>query len=223
MLTDIEIRKAKPREKPYRLTDGLGLYLLVTPAGGKLWRWKYRFQGAEKLMTFGQCPDVPLASARERLGTARRLLASGVDPMEQPKAKKAARDDSFKHVTSLRLGHWKVDKSERHVRTTEQRLTEYVYDLMGHKAMDTIDAADLVKVVKAVEAKGISETARRVFEVISQVFRYAIAHGLAKRNPAADIKPSDVLKPYKSRNLARIDSSALPDLLRAIEVYQGKA
>jgi integrase len=88
--------------------------------------------------------------------------------------------------------------------------------------MDAIEAPDLVKVVKAVEAHGISETARRVFEVIGQIFRYAVAHGYAKRNPAADVKPADILKPFKSRNLARIDASALPGLLRAIEVYQGK-
>jgi integrase len=142
--------------------------------------------------------------------------------MEQRRAQKAAQSDSFKAVAAAWLEHWKVDKSERHVRTTEQRLGDYVYRHLGHKAMDAIEAPDLVRVVKAVDDRGIGETARRVFEVIGQIFRYAVAHGYAKRNPAADVKPADILKPFKSRNLARIDASALPGLLRAIELYRGK-
>jgi Phage integrase family. len=222
MLTDTAIRKAQPKPKEYRMTDGRGLYLLVTPSGGKLWRWKYRFEGREKKMTFGSYPDMPLLDARERHAAGRRVLAAGVDPMEQRKAEKTERDNSFKHVAALWLETWKADKSERHVRTTEQRLNDHVYPVIGHLSLDAIDAGHVVKVIKAVEAKGISETARRIFEVISQVYRYAIPHGLAKRNPAGDFKPSDVLKPFKSRNLARIDGSALPGLLRAIEVYRGK-
>ena len=222
MLTDTAVRKARPNETPYRMTDGLGLYLMVTAAGGKLWRWKYRFQGVEKLMSFGQYPDVPLVDARGLHAAARKLLAAGVDPMERRRAQKAAQSDSFRAVAAAWLDHWKVDKSERHVRTTEQRLGDYVYRHLGHKAIDAIETPDLVKVVKAVEARGIGETARRVFEVIGQIFRYAVAHGYVKRNPAADVKPADILKPFKSLNLARIDASALPGLLRAIEIYRGK-
>jgi hypothetical protein len=148
VLTDTEIRKSKPKTKPYRMTDGLGLYLMVTPTGGKLWRWKYRFRGVEKLMSFGQCPDVSLADARERLAAARKLLAGGVDPMEQRKAEKAARSDSFESVAALWLDHWKVDKSERHVGTTERRLQRNVFPMLGAKAMDAIEAADLVKMAR---------------------------------------------------------------------------
>ena len=109
-LTETEIQKSKPREKPYRLPDGKGLFLFITPTGGKLWRFKYRHGGMQKLMALGKYPDVPLALARERHAEARRLLATSVDPMEQRKAKKnaekAAVENSFQSVTARWLEHW---------------------------------------------------------------------------------------------------------------------
>src|ERR1017187_2436348 len=101
-LTDTEVRKARPAEKPYRLSDGGSLYLWVTPAGGKLWRWAYKHEGKEKLMSFGKYPDVSLALARERHGEARKLLAQGIDPMEERKAaktaEKSAAENSFRTI-----------------------------------------------------------------------------------------------------------------------------
>jgi hypothetical protein len=129
MLTDTKIRNAKPQENPYRVLDGLGLHLMVTPSGGKLWRWKYRFHGVEKLMSFGQYPDVPLEAARGLHAAARRLLATAVDPMAAKKAEKAARSDSFESVAALWLDHWKVDKSKRHVDTTERRRSEMSFPM----------------------------------------------------------------------------------------------
>ena len=114
-LTDVEIRRAKAREKAYRLSDSGGMYLWVTPAGGKLWRWAYVYEGKEKLMSFGRYPDVSLAIARERHGDARRLLASGVDPMAQRKAEKTAErvasENSFANVASKWLEQWQHGKS----------------------------------------------------------------------------------------------------------------
>jgi integrase len=226
LLTDTEIRKAKTKEVAYRMTDGRGLYLTVTPTGGKLWRWKYRFQGAEKLMSFGQYPDVSLADVRERHGGARKLLAAGVDPMEKRKAEKAAATlgdtRSFRTVGLLWLDHWKADKSERHVGSTRRRLDANVFPMLGARPIAEIEAPELVAMVKAVEARGVGDLARRALETSGQIFRYAVAHGHAKRNPCADIKPADVLRPTRSVNLARVDAAALPALLRAIEVYRGK-
>ena len=112
MLTDTEIRKSKAGEIAYRLADGKGLYLFVTPAGGKLWRWKYRHGGKQKLMALGQYPDVPLVLARQRHAEARALLATGVDPMEQRKTEKSAlkatSQNSFQIVAGLWLEHWRV-------------------------------------------------------------------------------------------------------------------
>ena len=226
MLSDTGIQRRKPCIAPYRMTDGRGLYLMVTPAGGKLWRWKYRFAGAEKLMSFGKYPDVSLVDARERHGAARKLLAAGVDPMEQRRAERAASASadasSFRTVAGLWLEHWRLDKSEQHVGTTERRLEANVFPLLGARPIDEIEAIELVRMVKAIEARGVGDLARRALETSGQIFRYAIAHGHCKRNPAADIKPRDVLKPFRSRNLARVDAAALPALLRAIEVYRGK-
>ena len=117
-LTDTEIRKSRPCEKAYRLPDGKGLFLFVTPTGGRLWRYKYRHDGKQKLMALGQYPDVPLALARERHATARRLLATGVDPMEQRKAEKitlrSTAQDSFHAIAVQWFDHWKVEKSAEH-------------------------------------------------------------------------------------------------------------
>lgn len=225
MLTDTAIRKAKPGLKKYRMADGRGLFLLVTPAGGKLWRWKYRFEGAEKLMSFGGYPDVSLVDARERHGAARKLLASETDPMRQRKAERAATAvasaDSFATVAALWLAHWRVGKSERHADATERRIAANIFPHLGAMAISDIEPPDLVAMAKAIEARGVGDLAKRAMETAGQIFRYGIAHGHCKRNPAAEIRPSDVLKATKKSNLARVDAAELPGLLRAIEVYRG--
>jgi integrase len=222
VLTDTAIRRAKG---PGRMADGRGLYLLLTPAGGKLWRWKYRFEGAEKLMSFGGYPDVSLIDARERHSAARKLLASGVDPMAQRKADKVALAtadaSSFRSVALLWLDHWKVDKSLQHVITTRRRLEANVYPMLGARPIDKIAAPEIVAMAKAVEARGVGDLAKRSLETTGQIFRYAVAHGHCERNPAAEIKPSDVLKPTKKVNLSRVSADQLPGLLKAIEVYHG--
>jgi integrase len=199
---------------------------VVTPTGGKLWRWKYRFQGVEKLMTFGKYPDVSIDAARTRLSAARELLAAGVDPMAQRKAEKvaAALEDarSFRTVGGQWHEHWRVDKSAQHLDSTRRRLEANVYPHLGERPIDEIKTPELVRMVKAIEARGVGDLARRALETTGQIFRYGVAHGYCERNPCADIKPGDVLKPTRSRNLARVDATALPALLRAIEVYQGK-
>ena len=225
-LTDTEIRRSKFADKPYRLTDGRGLYLHITKTGGKLWRWKYRFEGKEKLMALGQYPDVPLADARDRLAEARRLLASGVDPMATRKAEKAAKREaganSFQAIAALWLEHWCADKSPRHADTTRRRLEANVFPCLGARPIAEIEPPELVAMVKAIEARGAGDLAKRALETAGQIFRYAIAHGYASRNPVAEFKPADVLKPTRKVNLARVDAKELPALLRAIEVYRGK-
>lgn len=224
-LTDTEIRKAKTGKRAYRLPDGKGLFLFVTPTGGKLWRYKYRYDGKQKLMALGQYPDVPLALARERHLVARKLLATGVDPMAQRKAEKnAARaeaENAFKNIAWLWFDHWKLEKSAQHVDATRRRMEANMLPVLGERPISEIEAPELVTMVKAIEARGASDLAKRAMENAGQIFRFAIAHGYAKRNPASEIRPSDILKPTRKTNLARIDAKDLPALLRAIEVYQG--
>jgi integrase len=226
VLTDTEIRKAKPKDKPYQMTDGRGLFLWVTPKGAKLWRWKYRFNGDQKQISYGQYPDVPLVDARERHAEARKLLAAGVDPMAQRKAEKAALmasdANSFHAIAGLWLAHWSVGKSMRHVVTTRRRMEANVFPSLGARPIAEIEAPELVATVKAIDARGASDLAKRALETTGQIFRDAIAHGHAKRNPAAEIRPGDILKPTRKVNFARVDAQELPALLRAIEVYRGK-
>jgi integrase len=225
VLTDTEIRKAKPKDAPFQMADGHGLFLRVTPVGSKLWRWKYRFDGAQKEMSFGQYPEVSLQAARERHTEARKLRAAGVDPMAQRKAEKvalmASDSNSFHAIAGLWLAHWRVGKSPRHVDTTRRRMETNMLPLLGARPIAEIEAPELVAMVKAIEARGASDLAKRALETTGQIFRYAIAHGYAKRNPAADIRPGDILKPTRKVNFARVDAKELPALLRAIEVYRG--
>lgn len=176
-------------------------------------------------MSFGQYPDVSLANARERHAAARKLLSDGVDPMAQRKAErvKSASADahSFRSIAHLWIEHWSVGKSRRHVDTTRRRLEANTLPMLGARPVAKIEAPELVKMAKAIEKRGASDLAKRALETTGQIFRYAIAHGYAERNPAAEIKPGDVLKPTRKVNFARVDARELPALLKAIEVYRG--
>ena len=224
-LTDTEIRRSKPAERPYKLSDGGGLHLLITQAGGKLWRWKYRFDGAEKLMALGRYPEVALADARERRDAARKRLANGIDPMAERMAEKTAvkvaTEHTFEKIAALWLEHWQGNKSARHSATTQNRLRVNVYPVLGERPIAEVEPMELVQLAKGIEARGASDMAKRILQIVGMVFRYAVAHGYSKRNPAAEIRPSDILKPTRKTNMTRIDACELPALLRSIEVYEG--
>ncbi|MGH9590749.1 MAG: tyrosine-type recombinase/integrase [Terracidiphilus sp.] len=220
-LTDIQIKRIKPSAKPYKVSDGGGLFLWVTPSGGKIWRWTYRHEGRAKLMTFGRYPDVPLMLARERHTEARKLLATGVDPMAERKAEKATAENSFQSVARLWLGHWQDGKSPRHVAYVTRRMDADILPCLGARPIAAIEAPELVAMTKAIEQRGARDIAKRALETTGQVFRYAIAHGYARRNPASEIRPGDILKSSRKVNYARVDAKELPTLLRTIEVYQG--
>ncbi len=221
-LSDIAIKKAKPSNKAYRMSDSGGLYLWVTPSGGRLWRWAYVFDRKEKLMSLGKYPDVSLALARERHMQARKLLASGTDPMAQRKADKTAAENSLSSVTEKWLQHWQEGKSPRHVDSTRRRIAANILPALGGRQISEIEAPELVTMVKEIENRGARDVAKRALETTGQIFRYGIAHGYCKRNPASEIRPSDVLKTRRKANYARIDARELPKLLRQIEIYPGR-
>jgi integrase len=220
-LTDTQIKRIKPRPKPFKVSDGGGLFLWVTPSGGKIWRWSYRYEGRAKLMAFGKYPDVPLSSARERHADARKLLVAGTDPMAERKAEKAAAENSFQSVAGRWLEHWRQGKSSRHAAYVKRRLEADILPSLGARPIAAIEAPELVAMSKAIAQRGARDIAKRALETTGQVFRYAIAHGYTKCNPAAEIRPSDVLPSVRKVNYARVDAKELPELLRAIEVYQG--
>jgi integrase len=225
-LTDTEIRRSKPGDAPYKLTDGHGLYLLVKPNGGKLWRWKYRVDGIEKLMAIGTYPELSLADAREGHGIARKQLVNGIDPMAERKADKTAvmvaAEHTFEKIAEQWLDHWHGNKSLRHTATTRNRLKVNVYPLLGARPIAEVEPMELVQLAKGIEARGAADMAKRILQIVGMVFRYAVAHGYSKRNPAAEIRPSDILKPTTKTNMARVDARELPALLRAIELYDGR-
>ncbi|HEX3966857.1 MAG TPA: integrase arm-type DNA-binding domain-containing protein [Edaphobacter sp.] len=224
-LTDAKVKTAKPTAKAYRISDGHSMYLWVTPSGGKLWRWAYTYAGKEKLMSFGAYPEISLSIVRERLAEARRLLATGFDPMAERKVQKAAllasSANSFETIAELWLEHWKEGKSLQHVDATRRRLHANILPFLGTRPISEIQAPEIKRMAQAVEQRGASDLAKRALEATGQIFRYAIANGYVKTNPAKEFKPGDILKASPKTNLARIDAEHLPDLLKKIEVYPG--
>jgi len=226
-ISDTQIKKAKATDKLQKLSDSGGLQLHIATTGGKLWRWAYRFDGKQKTMGLGTYPAVSLADARAARDNAKKLLAAGADPMQDRKnvklARLAASEHSFESVARQWFDHWKGPKNVRHAGYVLARLEADVFPAIGPKPVAEIVAPDLVKMVKAIEARGALDIAKRCLQMTGQVFRYAIAHGIGgtSRNPATDIKPTDVLTPRTKENYARIDARELPELLRKIEGYQG--
>jgi hypothetical protein len=174
-LTDTEIRRSKLAGRPYKLSDGGGLHLLVKPAGGKLWRWKYRFGGAEKLMALGRYPEISLADARERRDAARKRLTNGIDPMAERMAEKnavkAATEHSFEKIAELWLEHWHGNKSARHAATTKNRLKVNVYPALGARPIAEVEPMELVQLAKGIESRGASDMAKRILQIVGMVFR----------------------------------------------------
>ena len=225
-LTDSIIKAAKPEDKKYNLPDGKGLVLFIEPSGSKFWRFRYKFHGKEKTLSLGEYPNVKLAEARQEHAKFKELLAQGIDPSENRKEQKRqaaiAAENSFESVARQWWNHWKHDKTERHANYTMRRMEADIFPVIGAKPVNDITAAQFIAMIRKVEARGALDIAKRVLTMCGQVMRYAVAHGVAERNPAADIKPADVLKPAKKTNHARLSEKELPELLRKIDGYDGQ-
>ncbi len=226
-LTDTACKNAKcpPDKARIRLADSGGLYLEVVPTGGKLWRWKYRYAGKEKRLALGSYPVVALAQARRARDDARDQLKTGLDPVAAKKLAKAAKEtalaNNFEAVARAWFAHWKDSKTERHADYVLRRLEADVFPVIGPRPISDITAPELLAMVKRIEARGAADIAKRAWQTCGQIFRYAIAHGRAQRNPAADVKPSDALKPRNKTHYARVEAKELPELLRKVEAYAG--
>lgn len=223
-LSDTAIRKAKPADKTQRLFDGGGLYLEITPAGGKLWRQKYRFGGKEKRLAHGTYPEVSLAEARDRRDNARRLLAAGTDPGEHRKAEKQAGEDraanSFEAVAREWFGKFAPNWAASHAGKIMGRLENDLFPWIGSRPVAEIKAPELLRCLRRIESRGALETAHRVLQNAGQVFRYAIATGRADRDPSTDLRGA--LAPWKPQHYpAPTDPKAVGELLRAIDGYTG--
>ena len=225
MLTDTRVKTAKPQDKIFKLTDERGLHLSVYPNGSKLWQMRYRFEGKQKTASIGKYPEVSLAEAREKRDQMRKQVANEIDPVEAKRVskqvKKFALENSFEAVARAWYASWAAARSPRHAEYVLRRLEADVFPAIGKRPVSEIKAPELVAMMKAIEKRGALDIAKRAFQTTGQVFRYAIAHALAERNPTADVKPSDVLASRRKENYARVDAKELPNLLRKIEGYQG--
>lgn len=226
-LTKIECdRAACPAERAFvRLSDEKGMYLEVLAAGGRYWRLKYRHGGKEKRLALGVYPAVSLAQARKARDQAREALAAGGDPAQlkrEAKLTRAINDaNTFELVARQWWEHWKGPKSPRHADYVLRRLEADVFPALGARPLASVTAPQLLAMAKGIEARGAIDIAKRSLQTCGQIMRYAVAHGLIERNPAADVKPSDALKPHTKENYARLDAKEMPELLRKIEAYQG--
>jgi integrase len=223
-LTDLAIRRSVPGEKSHRLYDGRGLYLEVTPNGGRWWRWKYRFEGKEKLLSMGTYPDTGLKMARGKRDEARTLLASGVDPSAVRRAVKSSRmgteANSFEAVAREFHEAKRAEWSEPHARRWLERLVKDVFPYIGAQALSDIPAPLLLKTLRRVEDRGVRETVHSILQACGQVFRYGIVTGRAERNPAADLRGA--LRPVLVKNMAAItEPLAAGEMLLAIDHYEG--
>lgn len=223
-LTDTAVRNTKPREKPYKLADEKGLYLLVHPNGSKYWRLKYRFAGKEKVLAIGVYPDISLADARNRREQARKQLANTVDPGEVKKVNKratlVAAENSFEAVAREWFAKFAPTWVPSHSNKIIRRLERDIFPWIGNRPIAEVTAPDLLTALRMVEGRGAIDTAHRVLQNCGQVFRYAIATGRASRDPSADLRGA--LAPAKETHHASItDPKAIGDLLRAIDGYQG--
>lgn len=219
-LTDMQVRNAKPKEKPYKLFDGGGLYLDVAPSGSRTWRLKFRQpNGKENKLTFGPYPEITLQEAREKRLEARRLMLAGIDPAKH-------RDDARRLAANRRANtfekiarEWHANKvptwSDRTAKAMIARLEADIFPEIGSIPIEEIKHRDVIAALRKIEDRGAAEIAKRIKAVCSQVFSYAIQCGMTERNLMADMK--DVLKTRRASHFAAIDADELPAFLSALE------
>lgn len=223
-LTDTQCKTAKPNEKQYKITDEKGLYLLVTPKGGKWWRFNYRFDQKNKTLSMGTYPDTGLKQAREKRDEARKLVAAGIDPGVNRKATKAAKADENINCLEVVAREWYAKNAASwtpsHGEKIIRRLERDIFPLLGKRPISSVTAPDILAALRRIEERGTIETAHRTQQNCGQIFRYAIATGRATHNPIPDLKGA--LPPVKQTHHAAItDPKEIGALLRAIDSYQG--
>jgi integrase len=223
-LTDTAIRNAKPGAKLVRLFDERGLYLEISPTGGKWWRLKYRFAGKEKRLSLGVYPDVSLKDARDRRDASRKLLTDGIDPSENRKAGKAARADRAANSFEVVAREWFVKYSATwaasHGGRIIRRFERDIFPWIGGRPIAEVTAPELLAVVRRIENRGALETAHRALGNCGQVFRYAVATGRAMRDPSGDLRGA--LPPVRGEHFAATtEPKRVAGLLRAMDSYEG--
>lgn len=217
-LTDTAVRHFKGGDRPRKMADGKGLYLLVTPSGARYWRWKYRHAGREKVLALGVYPDVSVAQARAKHWEARLLLQTGVDPaaQRQEKRKELKSQMTFRRVAEKWYEHWAPTRRSHKI--IWGRVQNNVLPHIGNCLVSDLSAPAFRDVAKRIESKSPT-VAKHMLQVCGQIMRFAVAHGMAERNPVGDIQVNDILQARPVKNHARVDAKDLPELMHAIASY----
>ena len=220
-LTDLAVRKAAPRDKAYRLSDSHGLYLQITPSGGKLWYQKFRFQGKENRIAIGAYPTVSIRQAREKRAEIRECLANGINPAEKRREDKRGvpPERTFKLVALEWVAsnkRWSKDHAARVTRYFDL----YVFPLIGERDIKKLSVPDLILPIKAVEKAGKVDVARRLQQRTASIMRYAVQNGMIEHNPAPDL--TCVVSPAVTCHHPALELEELPDFLRRIDDYRGR-
>jgi Phage integrase central domain/Arm DNA-binding domain len=223
-LTNTAVRNARPNGKTVKLFDERGLYLEVSPTGGKWWRLKYRFAGKEKRVSLGVYPDVGLKEARDRRDESRKLLADGIDPSENRKATRSAQADraanSFEVIAREWFSKYSATWAANHSDRVMRRLERDIFPWIGGRAISEVTAPQLLTVIRKIESRGSLDTAHRALGNCSQIFRYAVATGRCERDPSGDLEGA--IPPVKGNHFAATTEPAqLAQILRAMDGYEG--
>lgn len=218
-LTDSAIKTAKPKEKPYKLSDAHGLYLEITPNGSKLWRLKYRVAGKEKKLSFGAYPAVGLQQARKKRDEARQLLAEGKDPSAERQAEKEAQQSNGLTFETL-AREWHAYRAPRWAKSTADKTAAYLEsDLLpalGNRPVKAITRPELVELIRRIEDRGAHNVAKKCRQWLSQIFRFGLAKGSVDSNPATDL---DVVAAHApaTRHHPHVTFAELPELLGKVD------
>ncbi|EBO4212552.1 tyrosine-type recombinase/integrase [Salmonella enterica] len=222
-LNDMQIRRAKPEDKPYTLGDGQGLSLLIEPNGSKSWRFRYRYAGKPKMISLGVYPTITLADARSRRDEARKLVAEGKNPSEVRKEQKRALQTESENAFEKIAREWHQLKSAKwsagYASDIMEAFKNDIFPYVGTRPVGEIKPLELLNVLRKIEKRGALEKMRKVRQRCSEVFRYAIATGRAEYNPAADL--SSALEVHQSNHFPFLKADEIPDFLRALEGYTG--
>ncbi|MBR8032434.1 tyrosine-type recombinase/integrase [Burkholderia vietnamiensis] len=223
-LTDVQVRNAKPQGKQYKLTDGLSMYLLVTPAGGKRWVLKYRFSGKEKSLALGTYPEVSIVDARKRRDEAREKLAAGIDPSDAKKADKRAAKvaalNTFEAVATAWLDEWGQTVTPASLTKKRNLFASDVFPKIGSRPVTEIEAPEILAVLRGVDGRGVRYTANRLTGDIARVFKYAVQNGVCKHNPAREL--TGVIPAAEEKHHAAItDPVQVGAMLRTFDSFTG--
>lgn len=222
-LTDVKVRSAKPTDKPYKLTDGEGMHLMVHPNGSKYWRLQYRFDGKQKMLALGIYPEISLSEARQRRDEAKRQVANAIDPSEQKKVEKQARkatvENTFKAIALEWHEYKRPNWSKGYAEDIMEAFENDIFPDIGKRPIAEIKPLEVLSSLRKLEKRGVLDKLRKIRQACNQVFRYAIVTGRAETNPASEL--ASALTAPKSTHYPHLLADELPDFLQALAAYSG--